>query len=61
MINKLPVNVELRKRVVGCKEWKQYLDHPFFDMFYVLQIIQKQLDETFCSQFVTSDGPGLVV
>ncbi|CAD8173749.1 unnamed protein product [Paramecium pentaurelia] len=61
LINRLPINIIKKRQVENCKDWKQYLDHQFFDMFYVLQIIQALLEnEQWCEQFNNSDGVDLI-
>ncbi|CAD8074991.1 unnamed protein product [Paramecium primaurelia] len=61
LINRLPTNIQIKKQVENCKDWKKYLDHSFFDMFYVLQIIQALLENgQWCEQFNNSDGVDLV-
>ncbi|CAD8161247.1 unnamed protein product [Paramecium octaurelia] len=61
LINRLPTNIQIKKQVENCKDWKKYLDHSFFDMFYVLQIIQALLvNGQWCEQFNNSDGVDLV-
>ncbi|CAK79859.1 unnamed protein product (macronuclear) [Paramecium tetraurelia] len=61
LINRLPINIMKKRQVENCKDWKQYLDHQFFDMFYVLQIIQTLLEnEQWCEQFNNSDGVDLI-
>ncbi|CAD8073216.1 unnamed protein product [Paramecium primaurelia] len=61
LINRLPINIIKKRQVENCKDWKQYLDHQFFDMFYVLQIIQALLEnEQWCEQFNKNDGVDLI-
>ncbi|CAD8075134.1 unnamed protein product [Paramecium sonneborni] len=61
LINRLPTNIQIKKQVENCKDWKKYLDHTFFDMFYVLQIIQALLENgQWCEQFNNSDGVDVV-
>ncbi|CAD8072236.1 unnamed protein product [Paramecium sonneborni] len=61
LINRLPTNIIKKRQVELCKDWKQYLDHQFFDMFYVLQIIQTLLEnEQWCEQFNNCEGVDLI-
>ncbi|CAD8154340.1 unnamed protein product [Paramecium pentaurelia] len=62
LINRLPINIIKKRQVENCKDWKQYLDYQFFDMFYILQIIQALLEnEQWSEQFNNFDGVDLVI
>ncbi|CAD8065465.1 unnamed protein product [Paramecium primaurelia] len=61
LINRLPTNIQIKNQIENCKDWKKYLDHSFFEMFYLLQIIQALLENgQWCEQFNNSDGVNLV-